>query len=322
MSSLAITLEEVYAAVGAEMGINRDSTNWDAVTLADVNRVVRAGRRRFYNPPPTDGPLGWKWSFLDQIQTVLTRVPTSDSTITIVDGTVTRAAGVWPAAAITENSFLVVDGTAYEVATRTSDTVIVLSNTSVDADALTTYELVQYRFPLASNFGGLNAPVTRIVGNGTRSPILEGWLDQDLRNLYAVQFRTGEPTRYATFAKTDAETGIPTWYVEFWPVPVIVYEMKVDYHINPGDGLENDIALAFTDPVHSETLLEAILSAAEQFKMGTQGVHSARYIECLTASISRDKRTSGVRALRSPRQNQRGYPIDLINAPLIYPVTP
>lgn len=322
MASLSITLEEIYAALGAEMGISRDPSVWDASTLADAQRIIRAGRRKFYNNVPTDGGIGHKWSFLDLVRPILTTASQSNGTVTIVDGVVTLASATFPASAQTLNSFLVVDGAPYYIASRDSDTQVTLTNTSVDAAAGTEYELVQYRYALPSNFGGLNAPITREVGTGTQSPVLESLLEQDLRSYYAGQYRTGIPTKYAPVPVTDTDSGIASWYIDLWPIPTTVYELRVNYHVDPGDGLNLADDVAFMDPIHSETLLEAILAAAEVYVHGSPGAHSARFADCLLASISRDKRMSGARNIKTPGYPRLGYPLDLINAPLVYPTSP
>lgn len=327
MASLAVTTNEIYAAVGAELGVSRNTVNWDANTIADVDRIVRSGKRKYYNPPPMNSSMSHRWTFLDARSTLLTTVPQESSTITIVAGVVTLAAGTWPAAAICTNSFLHVDSNLYEVASRDSNTQLTLVNTSATAAAGTTYKLVQYRYALPTNFAGFNFPMTRYMGDGINNPKMEAWLEHDMRNAYAYRAQYGDPTRYALTNITVAETGIATWYVIVWPLPERVYELRISYKISPGDGLDADPALATADPVHSEALLEAILSAAEVFAQNRAGVHSEKFQEALIASINRDQQNADQRTINQSAENTgryyRGYlPRELYDAPLTYPTSP
>jgi hypothetical protein len=95
------------------------------------------------------------WSFMSQVGKLTIRAPYSTGTVTIVAGVATLAGGTWPSWAAAGD--LIVSGVRYSVNTRDSNSQITLNDTSVTASAGTSYELIQFYYELASDFGSLIA---------------------------------------------------------------------------------------------------------------------------------------------------------------------
>ncbi len=117
---------------------------------------------------------------------------------------------------------------------------------------------------------------------------------------------TGRPFIYATRVK-PLEGGVGTKYeLVVDPTPDDAYELTARYKSNPA-GLSEDVALPFGGQMHAQTVIEAVLSAAEE-QSGEQGLHSARFLECLRASVSHDQRASSPKTL--------GYNYDPSDTPI------
>lgn len=72
-SELSITYAELLAEVAAFLGYGSDSAAWDASQLAECDRHVQAGYRRFLYPPAVEGAEeAYPWSFLSPTTTILT----------------------------------------------------------------------------------------------------------------------------------------------------------------------------------------------------------------------------------------------------------
>ncbi len=72
-SELSITYAELIAEVAAFLGYGSDSAAWDAPQLAECDRYVQAGYRRFLYPPSVEGAEdAYPWSFLSPTTTIAT----------------------------------------------------------------------------------------------------------------------------------------------------------------------------------------------------------------------------------------------------------
>src|SRR5688572_1703082 len=114
MASLSLSNAELKRNWSMIAGVSRDSTQWDAQTTDDFENCVRNGRRKFY--------AAHDWSFLTHSVTFPVIAPYETGTITVVNGTVTLAGGTWPSNAAGQR--IAFDDAVYEIASRTSDSVI------------------------------------------------------------------------------------------------------------------------------------------------------------------------------------------------------
>jgi len=310
MSVLNLTNDEVFQALGHLLGISRDSTLWDATTFSDVNRIIRSGRRRFFSVN--------NWKFLNTDLVINTAPPISSSTITVVSGVVTLAAGIWPSDAI-DYVLSPSSGGVYTIASRDSDTQLTLHDTSLNLDPLSTYTIYKTHYNLPSNFGSWEGPIT--VGNNNvvrESRNFPEYLVRSIAN--TRRLRIGRPELFAVSSNTDSgDIGIPTFKLQIYPLPDIVYTMSSRYKIAPGDGLDLDTGVANTHAIFSEAMLEAILAAAEVIAFDKAGVHAERFEQLAAEAINIDNRMYGTR-LGAPRSASRFVDKNrqLIDAPVSF----
>jgi hypothetical protein len=297
MASLAITTEEILRMIGLVAGINRDAAEWDETMELDARNVIREGFRDFLHPIDAQSGSAYTWKFLEKSATFIGVAAVDDSTITVVDGVATLAAGSWPTWAadgiieIGEGTDSV--GRAF-VASRDSATQITLDNTSIDAAAGTTYTLYRYKYTLPSLFGEFIGGV--LVADGSnRGRRLTPVTDAELRLRHITGLRQGQTCQY-TIQAEGSNPATSNWYIQFWPVldeNAIAYGT---YKAQLEDGLEANLIDAL-DTIqmptqHAQTLMEAVLAAAERY-FAAPGPHAARFDQCLQRSIKFDGATPG-----------------------------
>lgn len=72
-SELSVAYSDLLQEVAAFLGYGPDSSAWSAPQLAELDRYVQAGVRRFYYPPAVEGvEAGYQWSFLSPVATLAT----------------------------------------------------------------------------------------------------------------------------------------------------------------------------------------------------------------------------------------------------------
>lgn len=309
MATLAIDNDEIYARLAMLCGVSRDPDDWDSTTSADMDRIIRAGRRKLFS--------AYDWSFLEIRHRFATVEPYETGTVTIVSGVVTLAGGTFPTGAAGQR--LYVDGNIYEVNTRDNGTQLTLYDTSIDADAGSEFVLYSTKYSLPSNYSAIVGPVTiensEVSAELQELPVLP---EHQVRGLASNQRAySTRPKAFSVFHTLDEETGIPTYFLDLYPLPDRVYEVTVRVRIAPGD------ALAEVDEVFpaefSELLLEAILAAAEQIWMDKADFHTELFNKMLPDFIRKDKVAQGVRRLLPRRDGRRVSSVknyELIVAPI------
>jgi hypothetical protein len=289
MASLSLTTSEVLGALALVMGVSRNAADWDSDTESDARQMIRDGLRKFFN-------CGHQWNFLER--PYVKAAPSNDGyntgTVTVANGTVTLAGGVWPTWA--EDGILRVDGQSVYVTDRVSDTVLTISHDGLAAAALSTYSLHRWRFPLPDDFGEFIGGVVYSRGENRGKPIRKGENENEIRLRYAANFREGDTGMYCITPGRD--TDVADNYFAFWPTMDAESVIAATYRAVPADQLHatdltTDGAVVQVGPVHSGTLLKAILAAAEEYYNDEPGVHSAAFADALQKSIAHDKRMAG-----------------------------
>jgi hypothetical protein len=314
MASLSLSNAEIYRDLSMVMGISRDYTQWDAQTLADAQSIIRSGRRKFY--------AAHEWSFLTHTITIPVIAPYETGTITVVNGVATLAGGTWPANAAGQR--IAFDSAVYEIASRTSDSVIVLVDTAVDADALTTFKLYSTRYDLPASFGSFVGPVTieavADVAYGMKETAILP--EFEIRKLLSRSTAfTDTPLLFATTRTiADVEIGLHAYKFEMYPLPDQAYTIRAMVRINPGDSLEEDDADELVHASYAELMRLSILSAAEHTYNGTGGINSQTFMAQLPNFIRRDKVAGGARRLM-PRRDGHGSSGDPLYQLRVAPVT-
>lgn len=292
MASMSISLGEVKAQLGMILGVPRAPAQWDATLTADIERIIRSGRRRFFSANPSG------WHFMRQHFTILTEAPRETGTVTVVDGVVTLSGSTFPTTAAT-NYIMSIENQEglFKIATYTDSTHVTLEDTSVDADAGSTYALYKFRYDMPSNFGGFRGPVT--VARDTIMEQAAILPEYELRAIQShVTIQTGRPRLFTVSSRVaDEDIGIPTWYFELYPLADTVYEIEADISLSAGDASGADSDDEICHPAFAEAMAEAIYAAGETVMQVMDGVHQRRYNELIGEALERDRRMRGVRRL-------------------------
>lgn len=310
MATLAINNTEIYAQIGLILGTNRTYAQWPSDLQSDADRIIRAGRRKFF--------LAYQWSFLEQDYDFVT---ISSSTVvgSCLNGLVTTSGSTIPNS-MAGNYKLApqVDGGLYDVISQSGTAIgstIQLADNSVEFNFNPqTLTLYKFRYQLPTNFSAFLDPI-----------VVENWQDGTQLSEYATlpefqirgtlnQINTviGPPEIFAIthdLGTTSAEeTGVFVPYIVMYPLMDTSYTLKTRIRIEPGDALADVSGFtAATDPVShpifSECLMEAILAQAE-IMYGKPPTHTAIFSEVLQLAIKRDRMMKGTRGFL-PRANLR-----------------
>lgn len=293
MASLGLSNTEIKANLAMVMGISRNEDltdfGWDDQTIADVERIIRSGRRKFI--------AAYDWSFLTEEFVINVITPEESSTVTIVNGVVTRAAGTWNSLAAGQR--LAVGGSVYHVSTRDSNTQLTLFDTSVNEAAGTAYKLYFTRYALPAAFAAFISPVrienSRDGVDLREMAVLPDYSVQSFLSRQAAISRRPEAFCVSS-VMTNNETGMPTYFLELYPLPDQAYVVKTDIRLNPGDSLSETGEIFHAS--FSELMQEAILAAGEAMYNGDpQGPHNKEFERMLPDYIRKDKVAAGVRRL-------------------------
>lgn len=119
----------------------------------------------------------------------------------------------------------------------------------------------------------------------------------------------GRPRLCAINSKSVPGVGGVKWELWMAPKPDAVYSLTLQYKSDPL-AMAEDATLPYGGQSHYETLIESCLAASEAFQ-DKKGMHAAKYIELLAASISRDQKQASPDFI--------GYNIDPSDRPLYWP---
>lgn len=181
--------------------------------------------------------------------------------------TVTLTDGTWPASVAGTALVLSGDGVHRPVASRTSDSEIVLEDeyNNVDGDNVSgqSYNLVTYRYFLDSDVRKVDD--VRYAGNtyaalATRKGELEHANQAEMARLYTGAYQlVSSPHRYSVGSKNSPNESL---FIDLWPLPLKAYTLDVTVHHRPAqfaqtDGVPDDKTEVLDVPEHLEKLLEA-----------------------------------------------------------------
>lgn len=287
-------------------GVSRDSTQWDAQTLADFNSCVRSGRRQFY--------AAYDWNFLTHNITIPVLGPFKTGTIAVVNGVVTLTGGTWPSTAAGQR--IAFGDAVYEINTRDSNTQLTLFDTAVDAVALTKFTLYTTRYSLPASFGSFVGPVTvEAVESGWCCEAQETAIlpEFEIRRLLsrATAYETAGSGRgpiLFSITRTIASTeiGLPVYLLELYPLPDQAYTIRSMIRITPGDSLSEAGATELVHASFAELMRLSIMAATEVKYNGQAGVNASMFQMELPKYIKRDKVAGGARRLMPRRDGHAG----------------
>lgn len=289
-SALSIGYPELRKAVGYFLGYGQSVSDWSSDTdkSAHVEDAVQSGVRNVYYTAGTDrSVIGYEWSWLRPTTTLSIYASYATGTVTIVSGVVTLDSGTWPSWAAAGE--LVIDSVEYPVDTRDGDTQITLDDTSLDADAETTYSLVQSDYDFPDDFG-------RIVGL-FNFPTDEHRLSIECVPIGVLLAKrassrvTSPPLFYATRYKTTTGVTGQRQEVLFYPDSdqdfVLLYEYEA-YQFALSD--------SFPYPLGGMQLAElykaSCISVAERIFNDETGIRTQHFNMLLIDAVARDRKRS------------------------------
>jgi hypothetical protein len=146
-----------------------------------------------------------------------------------------------------------------------------------------------YDIALPDDFGGIDGPLTYATADACNIeiPIVP---EVRLRMLRQNNTTTGYPS-YAATRMINTFTGASglRWELLLFPTPNAAYTLSFRYKVLPGE-LSDALPYPYGGAAHSETILEACLSVAEQRMDDEAGLHTQLFAERLAASIAQDQR--------------------------------
>lgn len=290
-SNLTIDYATIRREVGRLLGYQRDPTSWGTTRTNDVKDIIDAGLRKFTYPTAVGRrEMAHRWSFLFQ-ETILTvKAPYGTGTIEVVDGVVTLTGGTFPT--WTGTAHLLIGNAEYEINTRDGNTQVTLIDTTLDVDAGTEYQWVQWIYGLPDDFSALTTQITYEPRN------TYPWVSLQMTDSFAIHnFRQPRPIPRrpiwcALRVQAPALTTKSTRYeLMLAPTPDAAYTFRYKYEVIPYRVDSTYIYYRGGTP-HAETIREAILSQAEATLNDTVGLHERLYQERLAASVSHDLMSS------------------------------
>ncbi len=282
----AILNEEISTFVG--YGRDPDVHAEGSDEALDIARIRHRGILRVLNPPPIPGEkYGHEWSFLKPTSSFTTTTPYTTGTVTIVSGVVTLLGGTFPSWA-TQGSLVISSGT-YTVDSRDGNTQITLHDTTVNADAGTTYSLGRTVYDLPTDFAGIEGPLVYASGQSLLRVRVDRMSEHQLLLALSQETTASYPRLFAIRPKAIDMTAATAYEMILSPTPDAAYNLWYKYLVTIPDLDATTNTIPPGGDVHGELYIEACLAAAEQRLHDTQGLHSARFMECLIASVSKDR---------------------------------
>lgn len=296
-SNLSIGYDAAVIEVGQFMGFGGAPTGSGADDdLAITEKIINRGYMQFLNPPVLPGEsVQHRWSFLRPTATITTQAPYSTGTIDYdhADSTnfeITLTSGTWPSWAA--DGSITITGTTYAIATRTSDSIIVLAdgdNPGADIASGTSYSLSRQNMDLPDSFGAIEGGLTYQGNAGKHTIEVIG-----VQALLELRQRQSVPVswpRWAAIQPLDATaTAGQRFEILLYPTPDAAYILTYQYlyQVEPITAT-NDIPLG--GMMHGRTILASIMAEAER-KL-EPAVQSFRlydlFIEQLRSSIALDR---------------------------------
>ena len=306
MTALSVNKTGLQRALARARGWNTDPALWTTQEKVNGPDIIAAGLRRFYFPPPLPGEReSWVWSFL-RPQRTITVWPT-------VTGTISTAIYSSPSTTVTAVAALFYpsmvgkvltggSGADFTIASYTSSTVVVVTG---DANAETTFTITadgDYRLP--DDFADVLGAFTFAVG-ANRYHTLEH------RNIVQVLQRrashgsswNARPAWFAIRPETFVETTGQRHALVLQAVPDKAYVLTYKSAVEPD--LVSAESYARGGTPHVQTVIEAILAEAEAMLGDEMGVHEAKFMERLAASVSFDRNANSADTL-GPTINSSG----------------
>lgn len=150
-------------------------------------------------------------------------------------------------------------------------------------------------YDLPTGFVDIDGPLTFAPDERVIFPPIDLVPEYRIRQLFQRTTAAGRPTMGSVRMKPINPAGGTLYELILWPQPDDAYQLSFRYQVNPA-AMENDACLPYGGQQHAQTIIEACLAAAEELggmAAGpvVNGPHAAKFLECLIASVSLDRRT-------------------------------
>ena len=293
-STLSVSYDDIKQAIAYFLGYGIDSTKWTTPQTNLMDIIIKRGLRKFYRPQRIfEDELSHRWSFLNPTTTLTTIASYTTGTIAIAEGatTVTLTDGVLPSWTATNGS-IVIDNTAYAIASRTDDTHLELSAAwAEDTETAATYELRHNgRYDMPDNFAGIHSRVLTHAEGVFRPNVkltsesqIREWLANNAPGRQYPQFFAIRPKN-----TTVSATAGQRFEMLFYPVPDAAYVLSYEL-VEQFTMISDTYAYPLGGAAHGETIIAACLSVAELQTKEASGPMEDDYIKQLTASIREDQ---------------------------------
>ena len=299
MADLAISYNDIQKNIALMLGWNRTPSDvpgtWSANQISDFKLILRSGLRKFY--------AAHEWSFLYPRYTLATSPAYSTGTVTISGGDVAGSGTAWGSLDATDY-WMIVNGSRYEIGSKTNDTSLTILDTTLPAAAGTTYTMSRYKYTLPADFGGFVGPLTYAPNQSDYYRPVELVSDQDIRELYMTNVldNASEVVKAAVTPQAFTSTTGQRWELHTWPASTSVTHLTGKYRVVPDDLDVGTSHYPLGGAQHANTILYAVLSEAEtRLWDNASAAYLSRYRECLSASIRLDRRQGAPETLGTVR---------------------
>jgi len=273
-------LERVgHFAFGIRSGFSADQTS-------DVEDAIRDGLRKVY--------AAHTWSFFRPIEEIVTTAPYTTGTVTVVDGVVTLSGGTFPSWAAV--GVLAVGTEYYDVDTRDGDTQITLEDTSVAADAGSTYSLARPEYDLPTTCEAIDGKLYYEPGQADWYPAVEPRSDEEIMRKRQDDPYNDRPLYFGIRTVAFDPTVGSRRRLALYPTPDAAYVLKARLILRP-TMIDATNKYPVGGELISQLILEACLSAAEQLYDGNVGVHTEQFAQMLPSAILADQERSSPKTL-------------------------
>lgn len=139
---------------------------------------------------------------------------------------------------------------------------------------------------LPSDFGGVITELAYSAGSAKTKVVRRP--EDEIRDLYGTNDASGAPTYFAVRTIQPGPGEVSRYEMLLYPVPNAVYTLSYRYAIEPSPLSASNI-YHLGGAVHSETVLESCLAAAEKtIDDEGNGLHQQRFQQCLASSVKID----------------------------------
>jgi len=227
-ATLSVAYEDLQKDVGQLLGYGRDTADtnrWTTDVTTEVDEIIKAATRRFYNPGLImgQGQPAHRWSFLRPLATIVVNADIAvDSDVTVTgeaDGTVTATGGTPFFASLVGRSIVITGDATYTISGYTSSTVITVSTDASSASGATFSITTEGLYGLPDDFGGWGGSIV-LSPDDNAGPRIQIVPDEHIRYLRQEGSDTVGTPRYASLLPRafTPETG-QRWDMRLWPTP-------------------------------------------------------------------------------------------------------